>query len=172
MFLVELIKRTPTYVWIILAVLIKRGLSSAKGGMISLPKMMVIPVIFMVWGLEKLLTRFDYLEIALVFYIVTAGIGTAAAYALYSRFRMVYKKDGVFYRTGTYLPMVIMMINFLVKYISNVALSIVPALYGNLNFNIFYAVISGFSVGLFIGGIYQAFVACRQYNEGSLSTYL
>lgn len=157
MFLVEVLKNTPIYVWIIFILLIKRGLSAAKDGMISFPKMLIMPAIFVVWGLDKLLVHFPSIGISLSTYLLLACAGTIAGYALYARFRRIYIKDDILYKSGTYLPLVIIVVNFSIKYCLSVWLAINPALYDNLSFSIFYAALSGFSVGLFFGGILQVF---------------
>lgn len=171
MFLIEVIKRTPLMVWAILALLITRGLNATKDGEISFTKMLIVPLTFIIWGLKKLFSSFQYLNIALICYVFAAGLGSIAGYVLYTRFRGIYKKEGVFYRTGSYLPLVIILVNFFIKYVLNVILAIQPELYRNLEFNLIYSVICGFSVGLFIGGFYQVFVGCRRYEESQIREF-
>lgn len=158
----EIISGTPFYVWILLIFLLKRGLNSAKDGEISFPKMFIVPLIFMVWGLEKLFTGFSYLNIAMILYIIFMCLGLLISYFLYSRYRKLYIKNNSLYKTGTYLPLIFIIVNFFVKYILNVALSINPSLYSTLYFSALYSLLCGFSVGLFIGGILQAYTAYSQ----------
>ncbi len=158
----EVISGTPFYVWILLIFLLKRGLNSAKDGEVSFPKMFIVPLIFMVWGLEKLFTGFSYLNIAMIFYIIFMCFGLLISYFLYSRYRKLYIKDNSLYKTGTYLPLIFVIVNFFVKYLLGVALSINPSLYGTLYFSTLYSLLCGFSVGLFIGGILQAYTASSQ----------
>lgn len=157
MFLVEVIKGTPVYVWAILILLIKRGLGAAKDGIISFPKMLIMPAIFVVWGIDKLFIYFPNVGVSLSTYLSFACIGTALGYTLYGRFRHIYTKDNVLYKSGTYLPLMIILINFSIKYCLSVWLAINPALYDDLSFSIFYAALSGFSVGLFFGGVLQVY---------------
>ncbi|WP_315074858.1 DUF6622 family protein [uncultured Clostridium sp.] len=158
----EVISGTPFYVWILLIFLLKRGLNSAKDGEVSFPKMFIVPLIFMVWGLEKLFTGFSYLNIAMIFYIIFMCFGLLISYFLYSRYRKLYIKDDSLYKTGTYLPLIFVIVNFFVKYLLGVALSINPSLYSTLYFSTLYSLLCGFSVGLFIGGILQAYTASSQ----------
>lgn len=155
----RIISGTPFYVWIIFIYLLNRGIKASKDGELSFSKMFIMPFIFIVWGLEKLFTSFSYLGISMIFYTAFIGLGILVSYSLYSRYRKIYIKDSSLYKTGSYLPMTIMMTNFFVKYLLNVAMSINPLLYNTLSFNILYALLSGFSVGLFIGGILQAYNA-------------
>ena len=155
----EIVSGTPFYVWVIFIFLLKRGIKASKDGELSLSKMFIMPSIFIIWGLEKLLTNFSYLGTSMIFYTICMCLGTLISYSLYSRYRKLYLKDGSLCRTGTYLPMTIMMTNFFLKYLLNVAMSVNPLLCNILSFNILYALLSGFSVGLFIGGILQAYNA-------------
>lgn len=158
-FLTEVVKRTPVYAWVILAVLIMRGLSASKDNVLSLSRMLIFPAVFLIWGLEGVITRFAFPEGSILTYGVLAAVGTLVGYALYDRFRHCYQKDGVIYRSGTYMPLVVMMLNFIVKYAMNIAMSINPGLYGSIGFNLFYAVICGCLEGVAIGGVCQAYRA-------------
>lgn len=155
----EIVSGTPFYVWVIFIVLLKRGLNSIRDNELSFKKMLIMPLIFIVWGLEKLLTGFNYLGASMICYTAFMCLGTLLSYALYSRYRKFYIKDNSIYRTGSYLPLTIVMTNFFVKYLLNVALNVNPLLCSTFSFNILYALLSGFSVGLFIGGILQAYNA-------------
>ncbi|MEK3785429.1 DUF6622 family protein [Paenibacillus sp. FSL K6-1230] len=158
MFIVEVIRQTPLYIWFLLAFLIVRGLRSAKDGVLSIPKMVIVPVIFMLWGLETIFTRFEHLGVALVGYLFFAALGTLVGNALYAKYRTIYQKEQRFYRSGTYLPLIVILMNFVVKYALNVSVILDSSLYGNLVFTVLYCLFSGVSVGLFIGGIWNAYV--------------
>ena len=158
----QIVSGTPFYVWIIFIVLLKRGIKASKDGELSFSKMFIMPSIFIVWGLEKLFTGFSYLGTSMIYYTIFMCLGILMSYFLYSRYRTLYIKDGSLCRTGSYLPMAIMMTNFFVKYLLNVAMNVNPLLCNTLSFNILYALLSGFSVGLFIGGILQAYNAYSQ----------
>ncbi|WP_124065917.1 DUF6622 family protein [Clostridium sp. E02] len=164
MFIIEVLTQTPIIVWVLLVILIKRGQAATQDARISFSKMLLVPTIFIIWGLMKLFTKFAYFGESVCVYVVLAAIGSMVGYSLYSRFRKVYKKENDFYRTGTYLPLMIILVNFSVKYCLNVAVSIQPFLYNNFEFNLLYSIACGFSVGLFIGGLLQAYVACSRYE--------
>lgn len=166
--LAEVIINTPVYAWVILVLLVIRGRMASKDGVLCLPKAFIFPVIFIVWGLENVVNDFAFPWESILAYVVLAALGAPAGYALYKRFRSFYQKAGRIWRTGSYLPLAIMMANFLVKYLLNVALSIDPGLNGRLGFNLFYAVAGGFSVGLSLGGLIQAYKANREYGPGNM----
>lgn len=159
LFLAEVIIRTPLFVWVILALLIIRGINASRDNVLSVRRMLIFPAVFVVWGLETVVKEFTYQWEALLSYVVLAALGAAAGFVLYSRFRSFYQKDGAVWRTGTNVTMVIMMVNFMAKYVLNVAMAINPGFYTSLDFNIFYSMTSGLSLGLSVGGVIQAYKA-------------
>lgn len=158
-FLTEVVRRTPVYVWVLLAVLIKRGMSASKDNVLSFPRMVVFPAVFLVWELFDILSGFAFPVISILALGGMAALGTLVGYALYCRFRRYYQRDGVLYRSGTYLPLVVLAVNFVFKYALNIAMSIDPGVYEILDFNLFYSVLCGFLLGLTMGGIVQAYRA-------------
>lgn len=157
----QIIHNTPFWVWIILLILIRRGTALMHDGPTSLKKSVIMPAIFIIWGLNTVLTKFTYSKTILVFYGLSLLFGFLSSYLLYKN-RSFYVEKGQLIQTGSILPVTIMLLNFVVKYFLNVLTAMHPALYIELQFNIFYGVISGFTVGLFFGGIYKTFMAKRQ----------
>lgn len=159
----EILRGTPQYVWVLLALLIYRGVKFSKDAPLDLKKMLIMPTIFIIWGLDKMLFRYANPSLDLIVYIGLALIGSAFGYLLYSQFRTFYMKDQVIYRKGSYVTLVIILINFLVKYTMSVMVSINPLLYSNSSYCILRSILSGISVGLFIGGLLHAY-----YNQNKL----
>lgn len=156
----ELLKQTPVYVWVVFALVIVRGKKALTDNVLSLPKMLIFPAVFIVWGLETLVLDFVFPIQALAVYLALAALGTPVGYLLYRHFRHFYRKDGLLYRSGTGVTLIVSLLNFIAKYALNVAMSIQPELLGSMSFNLLYAMIGGFAIGLSLGGIYQACLAC------------
>ncbi|EEK48372.1 hypothetical protein bcere0002_45510 [Bacillus cereus ATCC 10876] len=66
----EVLIRTPLWVWILLVILIKRGIAISQERPINLSKMFLVPVIFMMWGLEKIINKFSHLGYCLISYTI------------------------------------------------------------------------------------------------------
>ena len=148
-----LIKGTPVYVWVILALLISRAVKATKDSPVSIKRSLLMPAIFIVWGLEKVVIAFAFPIQSLLTYIILLGVGTGVGYLIYSALLKFEVRDGEFIRLGSKVPGVIIIINFIIKYIENVAMAVDTQLLSDLWYNVAYCVISGFTVGLFIGGI-------------------
>lgn len=158
------IKGTPIYVWILFAYLISRGLSATMVKEFSIQKMLLMPVIFTCWGLDKMFLHFSNLGLDLFFYLIFLCAGAGLGYILYGK-RKVFYRNNAYYRTGSYLPLVIILINFTIKYVLSVLVAIQPALYQTMQFCMIYSILSGLSVGLFFGGLLQIYVAKKDCDS-------
>ncbi|MCT4388143.1 DUF6622 family protein [Leuconostoc pseudomesenteroides] len=157
----QIIHNTPFWVWVVLLILVKRGTALMHDGPSSLGKSVIMPLIFIVWGLNTVVTKFADPDVILGFYIVSLLPGFLLSYLLYMN-RKFYVENGQLVQAGSKLPITIMLSNFFVKYFLNVLTAMHPALYNQMQFNIFYGIISGFTVGLFFGGIYKTLTAQKQ----------
>lgn len=153
----EVLIRTPLWVWILLVILIKRGIAISQERPINLSKMFLVPVIFMMWGLEKIINKFSHLGYCLISYTIFILPGILIWYLLYKKYQIYFKQETVIFRKKCYLPLIIILINFFVKYLLNVTLEVSSSSYDDIAFNVMYSAISGLSVGLFFGGILYTF---------------
>ncbi|TXR64456.1 hypothetical protein DM800_14680 [Bacillus sp. AY18-3] len=153
----EVLIRTPLWVWILLFILIKRGIAISQERPINLSKMFLVPVIFMMWGLEKIISKFPHLGYCLISYIIFIFSGILIGYLLYKKYQIYFKQGTIIFRKKCYLPLIIILINFFVKYLLNVTLEVSSSFYDDIAFNVMYSAISGLSVGLFFGGILYTF---------------
>ncbi|MEZ2369409.1 MULTISPECIES: hypothetical protein [Bacillus] len=153
----EVLIRTPLWVWILLFILIKRGIAISQERPINLSKMFLVPVIFMMWGLEKIINKFSHLGYCLISYTIFILPGILIGYLLYKKYQIYFKQETVIFRKKCYLPLIIILINFFVKYLLNVTLEVSSSSYDDIAFNVMYSAISGLSVGLFFGGILYTF---------------
>ena len=150
--MIQIFTNTPLWVWFILAFLLKRGVSATKDNPVHLVKSLIVPFVFILWGLEKVFTRFEFPLMIIMTYLIFILMGVIFSYYLY-RNRRFYLKNNVLFQTGSYIPLIVMLFNFLVKYILNVSLAVSTLLYLCFDFIFFYVLICGFTVGLFFGNI-------------------
>ncbi|MED1629171.1 hypothetical protein ACFVV6_18235 [Bacillus mycoides] len=161
----EVFIRTPLWVWVLLFILIKRGIAISQERPINLSKMFLVPMIFMIWGLDKIITKFSYLGYCLISYTIFIFPGILIGYLLYAKYQIFFKQETVTFRKKCYLPLIIILFNFFVKYLLNVTLGVSSSFYNNISFNIIYSAISGLSVGLFFGGIFYTFYIQSKLNN-------
>lgn len=149
---IQTMGHTPIWVWLVLVVLIIRGVTLMRDSKVSLGKSLIMPTIFIIWGIDKIVTKFDFpIQLSLI-YVIFMILGATVSLALY-RNKVYYTENGYLMQRGSTIPIIIMLTNFIVKYCLNALLATQPMLYGNFLFNLIYGLISGFTVGLFFGGI-------------------
>ncbi|WP_311407659.1 CcdC protein domain-containing protein [Liquorilactobacillus uvarum] len=156
--LAQIVGRTPFWVWVVLFILIKRGIKLSQDNSVSLKRTVIMPFIFICWGLDRVLESFKYPLLTLILYVLMILVGAFFGYLLY-RNRKYYVKDNILFQEGSWLPLTIILINFSFKYILNVYMSVNTESMGMLNFNLIYAIISGATVGLFLGSLFKAYRA-------------
>lgn len=88
----EVFIRTPLWVWILLFILIKRGIAISQERPINLSKMFLVPMIFMIWGLDKIITKFSYLGYCLISYTIFILPGILIGYLLYAKYQIFSSK--------------------------------------------------------------------------------
>lgn len=159
----QTVVHTPFWIWVLLLILVKRGFSATKDCRICIQKACILPIIFTFWGLEKIFYGFTYTMTSFMTYACFMGVGTLAGVALYST-QKFFLKDNILFRAGSFVPLFVILTNFSIKYCLNVLMYIHPHLIQELQFNICYSSISGFSVGLFIGGIINILKNKRKYQ--------
>ncbi|EJE99372.1 DUF6622 family protein [Liquorilactobacillus mali] len=157
----QIIHNTPFWVWLVLLILIKRGSALLAESQVSLGRSCIMPAVFIIWGLDTIVNRFGNPNVLLNFYVVSLIPGFFLSYFLY-RNKKFYIRNTVLVCEGSIIPLVIMLLNFLVKYTLNVLLATRPMLYNDFQFNILYGCICGFTIGLFFGGIYKTIQAKKQ----------
>ncbi|WP_409159430.1 DUF6622 family protein [Pectobacterium sp. B2J-2] len=149
--LLIILRHTPYWVWAVLGYLIYAGIKANQPRRQSLVRMLVVPIIFMVWGISAIFHT-SLLPLAaaggfLLTLIVGLGIGwawgkTSGAYLPESR---------VFQRTGSWLPLGLMLLTFCFRFSFSVQLARFPALAHDFTFCLLSGAASGMTAGIFSG---------------------
>jgi len=114
-----------------------------------------------------MITSFAYLGSSLLAYIIALALGCGIGYVLYNRTQRFYFKQGVAHHGKNYLPLLVILINFVVKYTLTVMLIMNPNLGYQLSFIVTYSLISGLTVGMFFGGILNTYVSVNKLRLGA-----
>lgn len=151
--LIIIVAKTPLWAWLLLIFFVKRGLAARRDRPVSLKTSILMPTIFTLLGLQQIIMDFRYSLEALGVYLGMMLVGLTVGSLLYGATQKFYLQAGLVMKKGSILPLIISLLNYLVRYGLTVAKSVDPLLMNQLFFNIASGMISGFSVGLFIGGI-------------------
>lgn len=156
---------TPVWVWVMLVMLVRRGWALRADYVFSAARSCIVPAVFALWGLADILVGFKDPAWSLSWYVGAASLGAAGGYLLYASTRRIYLREGVWYATGSLVPLGIVLVNFVVKYGLNMVMSVQPSVMSNAGFEAVYGLAAGMTVGLFVGGIVSGMVAQRAHGE-------
>ena len=152
MMLLQIVQHTPAWVWGLLVALVGFGLSQAQAREVSLARVTVLPLVLLALSFSGVVSSFAHATIA----ILAWAIGVAAAITLGRRFVTVRgaswsAETGTLRVPGSWLPLVLMVALFLIKYGVGVTLAMNHAIAADTAF--------GACCGLAYGGFSGLFAA-------------
>ncbi|QTF08899.1 hypothetical protein HC231_14040 [Brenneria izadpanahii] len=154
-----IIRHTPSWVWILLAYLIYAGIKARQPRQQSLRRLLVLPIIFLCWGLSSILHNLTMTEVAVAGFVLALIIGLALGWML-GKNAGVYRADiQCFERAGSSVPLVLMLLTFCLRFYFSVQLAWFPALADSAVFCALSGAVGGITGGIFSG------IALRLLNQ-------
>ncbi|QOY95378.1 hypothetical protein IM543_05805 [Massilia sp. UMI-21] len=162
----HILANTPVHVWAILAFLIYRGVLASRDRDVTVPRMLVVPVLMLVLALQSIAMQFGVAGVGMLAW--AAGIGAAALQ------RWSFGRSGVapgptsptLRLRGSWAPLVLMVAIFLIKYVLAVLLAIRPAMASNIAFAAGVCGLLGLCNGCFVGQLARDLAAVRRRGAG------
>ena len=112
----ETIKGTPWWVFPLFAYLIWVGIGALKPQVVSLKKMFILPLVFLIWGIWGLIGSFDGYKDILIWIIFTV-IGYFVGWGIYQIYRIrADKKKLLIKLPGTRFVLVFIILIFATRY--------------------------------------------------------
>jgi hypothetical protein len=148
-----ILSHTPTWVWVLLAFLLYRGVLALRPSTIRPARALLLPTIFLVWGLFGLtFDPGDPLSRAAGF-VVAGGVGLALGRALaFARPAPIYQREtGLLEMPGSAMPLVVIVVVFVAKYALAVAMGFNPNLQSSMSFEALFGAVGGLSAGVLWG---------------------
>jgi hypothetical protein len=147
----EILTHTPVWVWILLAVLVKLGLSQTTPHDVSLARVTILPLVMLALSASGVLSAFGYFPVALGGW--AAGVGIAAIFArnaIAVRGATWSNETQKLHLPGNWVPLVLMLGIFCTKFLAGVSLAMHPALATNAVFAGVCSLAFGAFSGLFL----------------------
>ncbi|WP_237448744.1 MULTISPECIES: DUF6622 family protein [unclassified Pantoea] len=169
--LIELLRHTPTWVWILLVYLIFRGIKALQTREVAVQKLFYIPVLFLVWGFYGVFRETTWVAYTLFSMIIGLLIGgIIGAMLSHATGKPISSENhGMIIRPGSALPLIFMLLAFAAKYTLSVSVALHPELIASLSFNLIHGAISGVTAGIFWGSMLVYFIPWyRQLKRLSL----
>jgi pimeloyl-ACP methyl ester carboxylesterase len=146
--LVEIAKRTPPWVWVLLIGLIALGATQLRDREVSRARLLAFPLAMVLLSLVLTATAFEAAPGALIAWV--AG-GTLAVAALRPAAAADMRGEGLYRVAGSWWPLILILCIFSIRYVVNVLLAIDPGWRQHVPFQAGTGLLSGAFAGLFVG---------------------
>lgn len=158
----QLFSHTPLYVWAILAFLVYRGVLASRAREVRLRKLCIIPLVMLALSLSGVHGSFGFDGVAPYAWAMGALAGGLLAWSMTNPRKLTpVTERGSMQLAGSWLPLVLMMSIFCMKYAVAVSLAIHPAYAHALGFVLFVCAAYGCFSGIFLGGLLRTLSAYR-----------
>ncbi|NVE01100.1 DUF6622 family protein [Massilia sp. BJB1822] len=164
----QTLSHAPIYVWAILAFLLYRGLAASKDRVQSYRSAFIIPSVMLVLGWQSVAHGFGLETPVGAAWILGMLAGAGLAW-MRSAPVTVDRVAGVVVQRGSWLPLALMMAVFCGKYAVAVALSIQPALRGDLRFALPVCLAFGLFGGVFLGRLLRTVAAWNAHRGAAIA---
>jgi len=159
----QIISHTPLYVWAILAFLVYRGVQASRDREVSLRTMAILPLVMTALALVGIRSAFGLEGVPALFWLAGVAGGAALAWHLTGAGAIIAHPDrGVLFLRGSWAPLALMMLIFMMKYAVAIALAMMPALGHDVLFASVICALYGLFSGLFLGRLLRGVAAYRR----------
>jgi hypothetical protein len=150
--ILQIITRTPVWVWALLALLIGLGYHQSKTRVLGLRRVMVIPAVLTLLSILGTVSAFGSSPQVLFTWLAAASLFAFVVLQLPLRAGHRYDaKTSKLHVLGSWVPMALMMGIFVNKYVVGVAFAMHPELAQNTTFALAFSALYGTFSGVFIG---------------------
>lgn len=151
--MLQLISHTPLYVWFLLAIFLQKGWKARKTSVVSWKNLLIMPVVMTTWSIYSLVTHYEPISLCFWVMSLTAGVwlGSFTTRNLGLRFD---KKRHLIEITGSWIPMILSLSIFSLRYFLGATYGLHPELLGDpilLTIENMASVISGMFIGRLMG---------------------
>lgn len=158
----EILLGTPIWVWILLVVLVSRGMKALKGGTAPLAKLGLVPAVFAGWGVQHLLTNPAAGWEAALMWIAGGALGVSVGVALAKRSGMtVDRVRRTVTLPGSAVPLALILVTFATKFWIGFELATATHVGVDSPFVVLGGLVSGLVAGIFAGRFLVYWLALR-----------
>lgn len=155
----QLITNVPTFVWILLFILLSRGLKATVTRRMPLKKLLLLPAIFFVWSLYSFFEKYSLNPFAIVFWSFCLGLGLILGFSYSRKLKLRFdKQNKEIEMPGNWMQLILSMTIFALKFFLGVMRSMFPDQNGSILFlgiELLATLITGIFVGRAIGCFFR-----------------
>ncbi|KHN50992.1 DUF6622 family protein [Pectobacterium fontis] len=149
--LLIILRHTPYWVWGVLGYLIYAGVKASQPRQQSLARMLVVPMVFMVWGVSAIFHTLQLPLAAAGGFLLTLTVGLGLGWRWGRTSGAYLPESRCFQRTGSWWTLGLMLLTFCSRFYFSVQLSQFPTLAHDPVFCLLSGATSGVTAGIFSG---------------------
>lgn len=162
----HLLTHTPVYVWLILALVVARGLIALRERETTLKKLCIIPAIMLPVALLDIARKFGLEGLPLGTWVLAVAASMWAVWSLGGRRIAAGSAPGTVRVGGSVMPLLLMLLIFMMKYATTVMLVAAPGLLHSAAVTAATCVLMGCANGWFFGRLLRDVVDVRAAGSG------
>lgn len=148
--LVEIVKRTPPWVWVLLVGLIALGAVQLRDRQMSRARLLALPLAMVLLSLLSTASAFEMAAAALIGWMI-GGTVAVAGHRQTAGSATNMRGDGLYHVAGSWWPLLLILCIFCIRYVVNVMLAIDPGWRQHVPLQAGIGLLSGAFAGLFLG---------------------
>ncbi|QVL57551.1 MAG: hypothetical protein KFB93_00290 [Simkaniaceae bacterium] len=151
--MLDIISHAPIYIWVILALLLWKGWRASRTNTVSWKDLIIIPVVMLIWTTYSITKNYGPLFILPWVASVSMGVGLGLFMIRKSSLRFDKKRKLIEF-SGSWIPMVLLLSIFSLRFFLGATYGVHPELKGSLKLLIvenFATVISAIFLGRLMG---------------------
>ncbi len=147
----QIVSHTPAYVWVILAVLVYRGIMASKDRDMAFGKLLIIPAIMLLLSLQDLAGKFGLGGLTLAAWGGAVAVTAVCMWKFGADRLSAGSQAGSVLVRGSWIPLATMMAIFFTKYAASVLLAMQPQARHDTLFVAALCALFGIFNGIFLG---------------------
>lgn len=163
--LLNILTHTPLYVWVILALLVIRGVGASRDREMAFYKLVILPILLPLAMLAELTVKYGLGSAALPAWAAGAAVAGIATWKLSGARISAGKQAGKVLVRGSWLLLAVLMTVFLTKYVATVALLITPHLRAHMLFMTPVCLMYGVCNGILLARLARDWQSWHQLRE-------
>lgn len=150
-----ILRGTPTFVWVLLAVLVGIGLAQTRDREAGVLRVSALPVVltaFGIWGMSAAFGKSPMFGYAMLMWMFAAAVSFAVVGTMRAPARTEYHPaTRSFFLPGSWAPLALIAGIFLTRYVVNVDIAMHPELARDGQYTFIVAGVYGLCSGIFVG---------------------
>ncbi len=149
--MIEIIKHTPIWVFVLFIALLYLGYSQSKDRQVNANRIFILPVAMILLSLYGILSAFGTMVMSYIVWFLAGSISLLLGLKIFSLKRIEYNPlEKVFHIPGSWIPMLLILVIFFIKYFVGVVVAKELPMIHQIEFILCISILYGCISGLFL----------------------